>query len=113
MVDPGFEVNDLGFQFRGDQINSHVMFGHKWTRPSRLFRSWRLNMAGFRSYNYGGDVTWTGLFLTGLYELRNFSTGRGVPRQSVPAGMGGQLDRVGGTGVEAGSPGVPPARTAG
>ena len=76
VVDPGFEVNDLGFQFRGDQINSHVMFGHKWTRPSRMFRSWRLNLAGFRSYNYGGDVTWTGLFLTGLYELRNFSSGR-------------------------------------
>ena len=76
LVDPGFEVNDLGFQFRGDQVNSHVMFGHKWTRPGRLFRSWRLNLAGFRSYNYGGDVTWTGLFLTGLYELRNFSTGR-------------------------------------
>ena len=76
VVDPDFEVNDLGFQFRGDQINSHVMFGHKWTKPSRLFRSWRLNLAGFRSYNYGGDVTWTGLFLTGLYELRNFSTGR-------------------------------------
>jgi hypothetical protein len=76
VVDPDFEVNDLGFQFRGDQINSHVMFGHKWTRPSRLFRSWRLNLAGFRSYNFGGDVTWTGLFLTGLYELRNFSTGR-------------------------------------
>ncbi|HZB28499.1 MAG TPA: DUF5916 domain-containing protein [Gemmatimonadales bacterium] len=76
VVDPGFEANDLGFQFRGDQINSHLMFGHKWTRPSRLFRSWRLNFAGFRSYNFGGDVTWTGLFLTGLYELRNFSTGR-------------------------------------
>ena len=76
VVDPNFEVNDLGFQFRGDQINSHLMFGHKWTKPSRLFRSWRLNLAGFRSYNYDGDVTWTGLFLTGLYELRNFSTGR-------------------------------------
>jgi hypothetical protein len=76
VVDPRFEVNDLGFQFRGDQINAHVMFGHKWTQPSRLFRSWRLNLAGFRSYNYGGDVTWTGLFLTGLYELRNFSTGQ-------------------------------------
>ncbi|MEP7226012.1 MAG: DUF5916 domain-containing protein [Gemmatimonadales bacterium] len=76
LIDPGFDVNDLGFQFRTDQINSHLMFGHKWTRPSRLFRSWRLNLAGFRSYNYGGDVTWTGLFLTGLYELRNFSTGR-------------------------------------
>jgi hypothetical protein len=76
VVDPNFEVNDLGFQFRGDQINSHVMVGHKWTRPGRLLRSWRLNAAGFRSYDFGGDVTWTGLFLTGLYELRNFSTGR-------------------------------------
>ena len=76
VVDPGFDVNDLGFQFRTDQINSHIMFGHKWTRPGRVFRSWRLNLAGFRSYNYGGDVTWTGLFLTGLYELRNFSSGR-------------------------------------
>ena len=76
VIDPGFDVNDLGFQFRTDQINSHIMFGHKWTRPGRVFRSWRLNLAGFRSYNYGGDVTWTGLFLTGLYELRNFSTGR-------------------------------------
>jgi Domain of unknown function (DUF5916) len=76
IVDPNFDVNDLGFQFRGDQINSHLMFGHKWTKPGRTFRSWRLNFAGFRSYNFGGDVTWTGLFLTGLYELRNFSTGR-------------------------------------
>jgi hypothetical protein len=76
VVDPNFEVNDLGFQFRGDQINTHVMFGHKWTRPGRLMRSWRINFAGFRSYNFGGDVTWTGLFLTGLYELHNFSTGR-------------------------------------
>jgi uncharacterized protein DUF5916 len=76
LVDPNFDVNDLGFQFRGDQINSHVMVGHKWTTPGRWFRSWRLNLAGFRSYNYGGEVTWTGLFLTGLYELENFSTGR-------------------------------------
>jgi Domain of unknown function (DUF5916) len=76
VVDPDFEVNDLGFQSRSDQINSHLMFGHKWTKPGRLLRSWRLNLAGFRSYNFGGDVTWTGLFLTGLYELRNFSTGR-------------------------------------
>ncbi len=76
VVDPNFEVNDLGFQSRSDQINSHLMFGHKWTKPGRLLRSWRLNLAGFRSYNFGGDVTWTGLFLTGLYELRNFSSGR-------------------------------------
>jgi hypothetical protein len=76
LVDPGFEVNDLGFQFRGDQINSHLMVGHKWTRPGRFARYWQLNFAGFRSYNYGGDITWQGLFLNGQFELRNFSTGR-------------------------------------
>ena len=76
LVDPGFDVNDLGFQFRGDQINSHVMVGHKWTQPGKFARSWRVNLAAFRSYDYGGDLTWSGYFLTGLYELKNFSTGR-------------------------------------
>jgi hypothetical protein len=76
VISPGFEVNDLGFQFEGDQINSHVMFGYRWTKPTRLFRSSRLNFATFRSYNFGGDMTWQGYFLTGLFELKNFSTGK-------------------------------------
>ncbi len=76
VVDPGYEVNDLGFQYRGDQINSHVMLGHKWTRPSRVFQSWRVNLAVFRGWDFGGDLTSSGYFLTGLYQLRNFSQGR-------------------------------------
>jgi hypothetical protein len=76
LVSPGFEVNDLGFQSRADQINSHVMVGHKWTQPGRLVRSWRLNLATFRTYDFGGDLTWNGYFLTGLFELNNFSTGK-------------------------------------
>jgi hypothetical protein len=76
VVDPGFDVNDLGFQFRGDQINASLMVGHKWTRPGRLMRSWRLNGAVFRNYNFGGDLTWSGGFLTGVHEFTNFYTGR-------------------------------------
>jgi uncharacterized protein DUF5916/cellulose/xylan binding protein with CBM9 domain len=76
VVSPGFEVNDLGFQSRADQINMHLMFGHKWTQPSRLIRNWRLNLATFRSYDFGGDRTWDGYFLTGLFELNNFSAGK-------------------------------------
>ena len=73
----GFEVNDLGFQFRSDQINSHLMFGHKWTRPSRLVPQLAPQLGRVSgATTIGGDVTWTGLFLTGLYELRNFSTGQ-------------------------------------
>ncbi|MEO6058282.1 MAG: DUF5916 domain-containing protein [Gemmatimonadales bacterium] len=76
VVDPDYEVNDLGFQSRGDQINTHLMVGHKWTRPGRLMRSWRVNLAAFRGWNFGGDRTSSGYFLTGLYQLRNFSEGR-------------------------------------
>jgi hypothetical protein len=76
VVSPGFEVNDLGFQSRADQVNTHLMIGHRWTQPSRLIRNWRLNLASFRSYNFGGDLTWYGYFLTGLFELNNFSTGK-------------------------------------
>ena len=76
VVSPGFEVNDLGFQFRADQVNAHFMIGHRWTQPSRLVRNWRLNLATFRSFDFGGDVTWYGYFLAGAFELNNFSTGK-------------------------------------
>ena len=72
-IDPGFELNDLGFQIWADLINAHVMGGYRWTRPSRLFQSARLNLATFRSWDFGGDLTSTGYFLTGGFDLRNFS----------------------------------------
>ena len=76
VVDPRFDVNDLGIQFRADQLNSHVMVGRRWTRPGRIFRDWRVNLAVFRAWNFGGDLTASGYFLTGLYQLRNFASGR-------------------------------------
>ncbi len=72
-IDPGFEVNDLGFQIWADQVNSHLMVGRRWTRPSRLFQSAQLNLATFRSWDFGGDLTLAGYFLLGNFDLRNFS----------------------------------------
>lgn len=72
-ISPGFEVNDLGFQTWADQVNAHVMVGRRWTRPSRLFQSAQLNLATFRSWDFGGDRTSAGYFLTGTFDLRNFS----------------------------------------
>ena len=72
-IDPGYEVNDLGFQIWADQVNAHVMVGRRWTRPSRLFQSAQLNLATFRSWDFGGDLTSVGYFLMGMFDLRNFS----------------------------------------
>ena len=75
VIAPMFDVNDLGIQFRADQINSSVVVGHKWTRPGRVFRNWRVNLALFRGWDFGGDPTAAGYFLTGAFQLKNFSTG--------------------------------------
>lgn len=72
-IGPGYEVNDLGFQIWADLINAHVMGGYRWTKPSALFQSARLNLAMFRNWTFGGDPTAVGYFLTGVFDLRNFS----------------------------------------
>ena len=38
-VSPGFEANDLGFQWRGDYVNSHLVAGYNWLHPGKVFRS--------------------------------------------------------------------------
>ncbi len=73
VINPGFEQNDLGFQIWADLINAHVMTGYRWTRPSRLFQSARLNLATYRTWTYGGDLTGAGYFLSGNFDFRNFS----------------------------------------
>ncbi|HEU5171757.1 MAG TPA: DUF5916 domain-containing protein, partial [Gemmatimonadales bacterium] len=77
-IDPGFEVNDLGFQIWADQINTHLMVGHRWTRPSRRFQSARVNLATYRNWSFGGDMTDAGYFLLGSLQLRNFYQWTGV-----------------------------------
>jgi hypothetical protein len=55
-ISPGFESNDLGFQFRGDVINSHLVLGYRWFEPDGIFRRKVIDLAHFRNYNYDGDL---------------------------------------------------------
>src|SRR5262249_33624083 len=38
VIDPGFDVQNVGFQWRTDVINSHVWSGYRWTKPGRFTR---------------------------------------------------------------------------
>lgn len=71
-ITPGFDVNDVGFMFRTDQLNGHVATGYRWTNPGKFYRSARVNVAAFRSYDFGGDVTWTGLWSNGFLQFLNY-----------------------------------------
>jgi hypothetical protein len=67
-------VNDLGFHSRSDQINAHVVGGYRWTRPGRAFRSANLQAAIYRTYDFGGNRIWEGLWHSGFLQFRNYYT---------------------------------------
>lgn len=52
-ITPGFESNDLGFLFRTDVINAHVVIGYKWFEPDGIFRRKSFNVSTFRNFTFG------------------------------------------------------------
>jgi hypothetical protein len=72
LVSPGFDNNDVGFSFRADQYNMHVGGGYKWTKRGRYFNFAELGGAVFRTFDFGGDTTWAGLYHFGYLEFLNY-----------------------------------------
>ncbi|HKI78322.1 MAG TPA: DUF5916 domain-containing protein [Ignavibacteriaceae bacterium] len=72
VISPGFDVNDLGFMWRTNLINMHIVTGYNWREPTSWYRSASMHLAGFRSYNYDGDITWEGLFTRGNLQFLNY-----------------------------------------
>ncbi len=62
-VSPGFDVNDMGFLFRTDNINMHLVLGYRWYDPDGFFRSKGFNAATFRNYDFGGNKVDEGYYL--------------------------------------------------
>jgi hypothetical protein len=53
---PFFEVNDLGFQNRADEVSVMGKFAWQEREPGPLFRQWSIGMVGQGFANFGGDV---------------------------------------------------------
>jgi len=58
ILNPSFDVDDLGFQSRSDVINMHIGGGYSWSDPGEVFRYAETGGAVFQNYDYGGNVTW-------------------------------------------------------
>ncbi|MGE5761317.1 MAG: DUF5916 domain-containing protein, partial [Gemmatimonadota bacterium] len=71
-ISPGFDVNDLGFLWRAGLVNAHIQAGYRWNQPGKVFRSANTGGALFRSWDWDGDVTWTGVFQYGNLQLLNY-----------------------------------------
>ncbi|MGK9476903.1 DUF5916 domain-containing protein [Melioribacter sp. OK-6-Me] len=53
---PGFEFNDLGFQWLADRLNGHVVIGYRWYEPAKIFREKFIYAAHSRSFDYDGNL---------------------------------------------------------
>jgi hypothetical protein len=72
LMSPGFELNDLGYQFRADVLNGHIVTGYQWYEPDGLFRRKGFNVATFRSYDFGGRRVGEGYFLFANGQFENY-----------------------------------------
>jgi hypothetical protein len=71
-VSPGFEINDLGYQWRGDYVNAHLAAGYNWLHPGKVFRSAQLLGALARSWDFGGTGLMKNYYLFFNGEFLNY-----------------------------------------
>ena len=71
-IDPRFDVNDLGFMWRTNLINGHVVAGYSWRDPTPYYRSLRLQFATFGNLDYDGNKVWQGYFQNGSITFPNY-----------------------------------------
>jgi len=72
VIAPQFDVHDLGFLWRTGIVNMHVGGGYDWTKPGKVFRYAELGGALFRSYDWDGNINWSGAFQFGTLQLLNY-----------------------------------------
>jgi len=71
-VSPGFDHNDLGFQWNANKINGHVALGYKWFESDGIFRRKTIYTAHSQSYDFEGDrINSLYMFFT-HFELENY-----------------------------------------
>ncbi|HSJ24575.1 MAG TPA: DUF5916 domain-containing protein, partial [Longimicrobiales bacterium] len=69
---PGYEVNDIGFQYRADRVDGQAVVTYVEPRPGSLFRNWQVNGVARAERNYDFDVIMNRLQVGGSGQLLNY-----------------------------------------
>ncbi|MDQ2669429.1 MAG: carbohydrate binding family 9 domain-containing protein [Gemmatimonadota bacterium] len=69
---PGFEVNDLGFQWTSDVVNAHQVVGYRWREPTSWYRSitWNGSLSG--SWDFDGNRVHSMLWSNANFQALNY-----------------------------------------
>ncbi len=81
---PGFEVNDVGFVRRSDQIQQSGWVQFRWDTPTKYYRNIRLNLNQWAAWNFGGDLRYTGQNVNAhIVFPSNWSAGAGLNNEGA------------------------------
>jgi hypothetical protein len=69
---PGFDHNDVGYQWMADRINGHLVLGYRWFEPDNLFRRKSVYVSHARSYNFDGRCTNNFVWFDSNFEFLNY-----------------------------------------
>ena len=72
---PGFEINDLGFRPRADEMGGSAWMGIRPTKPFGIFRRAGLNLNGYSTFNTSGLAIGNGGNINGNGQFKNFWSG--------------------------------------
>jgi hypothetical protein len=76
---PGFEVNDVGYMRRADEVTQSGWVQVRWDTPTKLYRNIRLNLNQWAGWNFGGDSRFMGTNVNAHIVLTsNWSAGTGL-----------------------------------
>ncbi len=71
-ITPGFDVNDLGYLRYGNVINSHVVLGYRWLKPTSWYRTIYLNVMTSRNFDFDGNRLFSQYYGSWSIQLLNY-----------------------------------------
>ena len=99
---PGFDINDIGFQSRADEIWQENWLQIKDETPGRFFRTVRFNVNQWSNWNFGGDRRNLGFNVNAHFRLLS-SWGFGTGATKNTDGFDDRLTRGGPGGLVPGT----------
>ncbi len=71
LMDPSFDVSDVGYQSYADLINASLMVGYEWQKPNRWQTQSRLYGYTAGNWDFGGVNLWSEVGATGQVRFVN------------------------------------------
>ena len=71
-ITPGYEVNDMGYQYRGNRMDLQGTLAYTENRPGKVFRFYQFNGYARGEWNYDGDHIYNNFQFTAFGQWLNF-----------------------------------------